>query len=423
MLAHLLRTVGIDAIVIDNRTREQIAHTHRAGILEHGSVALLTESGARTRVLTEGHRHDGIDVRVDGESHRIDFRATVGESVWLYPQNEVFADLAATADADGTEVHYGVADTVPGGFETDRPAVAFTDAHGVRRRIACDWLVGADGSRSACRRAVGEGALTRYFHEYPFAWFGILVQAPPSAPELIYARSQRGFALISQRSADVQRMYFQCDPGEDPAAWSDDRIWAELTARIAGPDGLALQTGPIFEKTVLPFRSTVTHPMRHGRLLLAGDAAHTVPPTGAKGLNLAFADVAVLFAALRAELVDGRRAGLDAYSATALERVWRAQSFSSWLTSMLHRSESASPFEEMRALGELRGVLASPYGRQYLAEAYTGWPRARARRPAGPARPVGAPVADPSPQQRPPHHQHSPSEGGSDDTAVSGAAV
>lgn len=386
MLSHLLHSVGIEHLVIDNRTREDITRTHRAGILEHGSVSMLTDSGVPTRVLTEGHRHDGIDVRIDGESHRIDFQDAVGEAVWLYPQNEVFADLAAAADANGTPVIYGVSDTQPNPHG-EPPSVTFTDPSGDTQTVTCDWLVGADGSRSPSRQSIPDAARTRFFHEYPFAWFGILTQAPPSAPELIYARSQRGFALISQRSATVQRMYFQCSPQEDPQAWSDDRIFSELQARVDGPNGLTLKTGKIFECTVLPFRSMVSEPMRHRRLLLAGDAAHTVPPTGAKGLNLAFADVALLFPALRDAILHGDERGVDAYSDTALTRVWRAQNFSYWMTSMLHTDETASPFESRRRLGEIRGVLASRYGRQFLAEAYTGWPHA-----AGVVPPTGTPA-------------------------------
>ena len=374
MLAHLLHTAGIDSVVVDNRDRDTIAHTHRAGILEQGSVELLTQTGAVSRAHTEGHQHEGTVFRVDGVDHRIDFQGLVGASVWLYPQNEVFVDLAKTRDEDGGAVFYGVSDTQPGGFDTDRPTIDFTDADGTARRIVCDWIVGADGSRSVCRTTVPETARQRYAHQYPFAWFGILCEAPPSAPELIYARSERGFALVSQRSDTVQRMYFQCSPDEDPDDWSEDRIWAELQARVDGPDGYTLTTGTIFDKTVLPFRSYVTEPMRHGRLLLAGDAAHTVPPTGAKGLNLALQDVRVLFEALRDAVARGDESGVDAYSDRALARVWKAQNFSSWMTSLLHLDPQASDFEFRRRQGELRGLMESAHGRAYLAEAYTGWP-------------------------------------------------
>ena len=374
-LAHLLHTVGIDSIVLDDRDRETIAATHRAGILEQGSVELLADTGAVTRVHAQGHEHSGTVFRVDGVDHRIDFQGLVGASVWLYPQNEVFVDLARTRDAAGGTVFYGVSGTSPAGFDTERPHVDFTDADGSPRRIVCDWLVGADGSRSVCRSAMPEADRRRFSHQYPFAWFGILCEAPPSAPELIYSRSDRGFALISQRSDTVQRMYFQCSPDEDPAAWSDDRIWSELQARVDGPDGYRLTTGPIFERTVLPFRSFVSEPMRSGRLLLAGDAAHTVPPTGAKGLNLALQDVRVLFEALRDAVLAGDESGIDGYSDRALKRVWKAQNFSYWVTSLMHRDPDASDFEVRRRAGELRGLLESDHGRAYLAEAYTGWPQ------------------------------------------------
>ncbi|WP_326600829.1 4-hydroxybenzoate 3-monooxygenase [Rhodococcus sp. PD04] len=374
MLSHLLAKAGIDNIVVEKRDHETIRTTHRAGILEHGSVSLLTESGVDTRVLNEGHRHDGIDLRFGGESHRIDFRDLVGESVWLYPQNEVFVDLAATRKRDGGDVRYSVCDTEVLDVTTDAPKIRFTESDGTPVEIRCRILVGADGSQSICRKAIPGDVRTDHFIEYPFAWFGILTEAPPSAPELIYARSDHGFALISQRNESVQRMYFQCDPSEDASTWSEDRIWDELQKRVDGPDGFELERGPIFEQMVLPFRSYVCEPMRHGNLFLAGDAGHTVPPTGAKGLNLALADVRVLFRALDSFFSTGSSDLLDAYSDTALQRVWKAQNFSYWMTSMLHTREDATSFENKRALGELAAVVGSRYGQQYLAEAYTGWP-------------------------------------------------
>ncbi|QOV98774.1 4-hydroxybenzoate 3-monooxygenase [Rhodococcus pyridinivorans] len=374
MLSHLLAKAGIDNIVVEKRDHETIRTTHRAGILEHGSVSLLTESGVDTRVLNEGHRHDGIDLRFGGESHRIDFRDLVGESVWLYPQNEVFVDLAASRERDGGDVRYSVCDTEVLDITTDTPKIRFAESDGRPVEIRCRILVGADGSQSICRKAIPGDVRTDHFIEYPFAWFGILTEAPPSAPELIYARSDYGFALISQRNESVQRMYFQCDPSEDASTWSEDRIWDELQRRVDGPDGFELQRGPIFEQMVLPFRSYVCEPMRHGNLFLAGDAGHTVPPTGAKGLNLALADVRVLFRALDSFFSTGSSDLLDAYSDTALQRVWKAQNFSYWMTSMLHTREDATPFENKRALGELAAVVGSRYGQQYLAEAYTGRP-------------------------------------------------
>ena len=242
------------------------------------------------------------------------------------------------------------------------------------KQIDAEILVGADGSQGICKRAIPAEHRTDNFVEYPFAWFGILCEAPPSADELIYCNSEHGFALISQRDADIQRMYFQCPPDEDVAAWSQEQIWAELQRRIDGPDGLQLQQGHIFDKTVLRFRSYVCEPMRYGNLFLAGDAGHTVPPTGAKGLNLAFADVRVLFEAIDSWASSGSTDLLDGYSDLALQRVWKAQNFSYWMTSMLHRRPDGTPFDTKRQLGELDAVVNSRYGSAYLAEAYTGWP-------------------------------------------------
>ena len=292
MLSHLLHRAGVECVVVDDRTVEEIRTTHRAGILERDSVRLLAETGVyesgQERVITHGDRHGGIYLRFGGESHHVDFEELVGASVWLYPQTDVFVDLHAARTRDGGDLRYGITGTGVHDLDTDRPRVTYADADGRAHEVTADLVVGADGSRSICRDHV-EGR-SRYFREYPFAWFGILCEAPRSAPELIYTRSDRGFALISQRTDTVQRMYFQCDPAEDASSWSDDRIWSELQARLAGPDGFELNDGPVIERTVLPFRSFVQAPMRSGRLLLAGDAAHTVPPTGAKGLNLALAE-------------------------------------------------------------------------------------------------------------------------------------
>jgi len=371
MLSHLLHVAGIDSVVVDNRTVDEIEHTHRAGILEHDSVRLLTESGVSDRVLADGHEHQGISLRFAGRSHRIDFQDLVGASVWLYPQTAVFADLHRARTRDGGDLRFGIRETEVHDW-LDRPRVTVVDEHGDTMTVRADLVVGADGSRSVCRGLV-TGA-ERLFGEYPFAWFGVLVEAPPSAPELIYARSERGFALISQRTDAIQRMYFQCDPEEDVDAWSDDRIWEELQGRLAGSDGLRLLEGPVVERTVLPFRSFVQTPMRQGRLLLAGDAAHTVPPTGAKGLNLALADVRVLAEVIERAFARGNLDLLDEYTERALARVWRAQHFSSWMTGMLHRVEGAAAFDARRQLAELELLTSSRAGSTYLAEGYTGWP-------------------------------------------------
>ena len=381
MLSHLLHRAGIESVVVDNRTVEQIRTTHRAGILERDSVRLLAETGVyesgHERVITDGDRHGGIYLRFGGESHHIDFEELVGASVWLYPQTDVFVDLHAARTREGGDVRYGISDTAVHDLDTDLPRVTYADADGQAHEVTAELVVGADGSRSICRDLVD--GRSRYFREYPFAWFGILCEAPRSSPELIYARSDRGFALVSQRTDTVQRMYFQCDPTEDASAWSDDRIWSELQARLAGPDGFELHEGPVIERTVLPFRSFVQTPMRSGRLLLAGDAAHTVPPTGAKGLNLALADTRVLAEVVERALGKGDLDALDDYTDRALARVWKAQHFSYWMTTMLHRApgqQEHRDFDELRQLGELTSLVSSEAGATYLAEGYTGWPTA-----------------------------------------------
>lgn len=373
MLSHLLQLSGIASMVIETRTREEIERTHRAGILEWDSVRLLVDSGVSDRVLRDGHEHAGIDLRFAGVSHRIDFRGLVGASTWLYPQTDVFIDLARARDRDGGDVRYAVTDTAVLDVTSDRPRMLFTDSEGVEHEVGCVAVVGADGSRSEMRRLV-QGRVD-YARRYPFAWFGVLCEARRSAGELVYARSERGFALISQRTDTIQRMYFQCSPEESVDDWSEDRIWAELQARVTGEDGFTLQQGRIFEKTVLPFRSYVCEPMRHGNLFLAGDAAHTVPPTGAKGLNLALADVRVLADILERFVLKNDRAALNEYTGRALGRVWKAQHFSYWMTTLLHALPEASDFDERRQLGELEALVSSEAGTRYLAEAYTGWPR------------------------------------------------
>ncbi|MFD6161424.1 4-hydroxybenzoate 3-monooxygenase [Nocardia sp. NPDC060256] len=371
LLSHLLHRAGIHSVVIDHRGYEQIAGTIRAGILEAGSVRLLVDSGVSERVLTDGQRHDGVVLRYDGENHRIDFQELVGESVWLYPQTEVFMDLSVRRTVDGGDVRYNITDTVVD-ISGRRPTMTFAEADGNKVCVEADLLVGADGSRSICRHAFPDGTRAEWFREYPFAWFGFLTEAPPSHDELIYTRSDYGFALISQRTPTMQRMYFQCEPGEHTEAWDDDRIWTEMRRRVNG-NGFELQEGPISAKMVLPFRSFVTAPMRHDKLLLAGDAAHTVPPTGAKGLNLALADVAVLAEVIADFYRIGEADVLDRYTERALDRVWRAQHFSYWATTMLHALGDASPFDRQRQRGELAMVTGSRYGAAYFAEAYTGW--------------------------------------------------
>jgi p-hydroxybenzoate 3-monooxygenase len=371
LLSHLLHLDGIDSIVIDNRARADIEKTIRAGILENGTVDLLVETGASDRVLTEAHRHEGIELQFQGAGHRIDFQKLVGRAVYLYPQHEVLIDLLARRIADGGDIRFEheALEVLDG--ETDAPRVVGKDAAGQPFEIVADVVIGADGSRSVARTAVVGSQTGGYFREYPFAWFGILCEAPPSSDELIYANSDQGFALISQRSATVQRMYLQCDPEQDPNAWSDAQIWDSLQSRVTGR---TLHEGPIFQRDVLRFRSFVAHRLQKGRVFLVGDAAHTVPPTGAKGMNLAVHDVRILHEGLTALFADDDSTELDRYEERALHRIWRAQHFSWWMTSMLHSTPDASDFDRRRQIGELESVVSSEAAMTYLADAYTGWP-------------------------------------------------
>lgn len=373
MLSHLLARRGIDSVVIDIRTRHEIETTHRAGILEADTVRLLVDSGL-DRVLRDGDEHEGIELRFGGRNHRIHFRDLVVESVWLYPQTDVFIDLADARARAGGDVRFGVSDVEVSDVDSDTPLVTFTDSDGTPVRLSPRLVVGADGSRSRCRGLVPAATRRVYGAEYPFAWFGILAECPRAADELVYCQSDRGFALLSQRTPTIQRMYLQCDPGMAPEQWSEERVWEEFAARLAGDDGFELQTGPILERAVLGFRSFVQEPMHHGRLVLAGDAAHTVPPTGAKGLNLALADVRVLAECLETWLGSGDEGALVDYERRALRRVWRAQHFSWWMTQLLHTPGVDDPFSARRRLGELDGVVGTRAGRAYLAEGYTGWP-------------------------------------------------
>ncbi|MCY0942061.1 4-hydroxybenzoate 3-monooxygenase [Streptomyces antarcticus] len=378
MLAHLLGRAGVETIVVDTRTRQEIESTQRAGILEADAARDLVETGVSDRILREGREHEGTELRFGGRAHRLDFKELVGESVWLYPQTDVFIDLADARERDGGTVRFGVSDTEVLDITTDAPRVRYTAPDGSRHEIRAKYVVGADGSRSMCRDLVPEDQRVRYGREYPFAWFGIMAEAPMSAPELVYAHSEHGFALISQRTETVQRMYFQCSPDESLDAWPDERVWETLQARVAGEDGFQLKEGPILDKTVLRFRSFVQEPMRWGSLLLAGDAAHTVPPTGARGLNLALHDVKVLSDVLLRALGGAGEAALEEYQPRALQRVWRAQNFSYWMTQLLHSPPGGTPFDLRRQLGELDNVVGTRAGRSYLAEQYTGWP-ARSR--------------------------------------------
>lgn len=375
LLSHLLGRQGIEHVVIEARTREEIEHTHRAGILEQGSADLLLD-GVSDRILRDGYRHDGIDVRIEGEPYPIDFAGLVGAATYLYPQTDVFIDLADAAERTGADVRFGVGPARMSEL-TGRPLIGYGPVGGPDEvQLECELLIGADGSRSTCRHAIPEAQRRDHFREYPFAWFGIMAETPPSHHELIYARSTAGFALVSQRTTGLQRLYFQCPVGTSVDDWGDAEIWQTFRDRL-NHNRFRINEGPITEKVVLPFRSYVCEPMRWGNLLLAGDAAHTVPPTGAKGLNLALQDVRVLGEVLGEWAASGDQAVLDSYSTRCLDRVWKAQHFSYWMTSMLHNNPEASDFDRARTLGELRMLLQSEHGRAWLAEAYTGWPSDR----------------------------------------------
>jgi p-hydroxybenzoate 3-monooxygenase len=364
LLAHLLARGGVDAIVVETRSQEYVASRIRAGILENSSVDLLTSVGLGDRLRAEGHEHRGIYLNWPGERHHLDFVDLAGRSVWVYGQTEVQKDLVAAGTAS---VVYEVGDVALHDV-SDRPFVTFTDRDGKPQRIDADVIAGCDGSFGPSRNAAPSQSYERV---YPYSWLGILADVAPSTDELIYSWHPHGFALHSMRSPTVSRLYLQVPNGTDPQEWPDDRIWEELATRLGhGQDGWKLTPGPITDKSVLPMRSYVQTPMRHGRLFLAGDAAHIVPPTGAKGLNLAIADVALLSRALVALLKQGKPELADSYSDDALRRVWRCTHFSWWMTTMLHAS--GDPFDAQLQLSQLRWVTSSEAGATGLAENYAG---------------------------------------------------
>jgi p-hydroxybenzoate 3-monooxygenase len=372
LLSLLLQRRGIDSIIIEARGREAIEATIRAGILEQSTVDLMQDLGVADRLRREGVVHEGVILRFGGNNHRIDFKKLTGGRVaTLYPQHEVLKDLIAARIERGGQILF---ETTVTAVESTASVIRFVDLKGETRELRCDVVVGADGSHGASRTAIPAAARKDYLRVYPFGWFGILCEAPRSSEELIYARHERGFALISSRTPHVQRMYLQCDPSDSVDNWSEERIWSELQTRISGKDGFQLKEGRVFQKNIVPMRSYVCEPMQHGRLYLAGDAAHSVPPTGAKGLNLAASDVWHLDRALGAFFAKGSTALLDAYSATALRRVWQAQHFSWWMTSMLHRFPGTSEFDERRQLAELEFVTGSDHSATALAETYVGKP-------------------------------------------------
>jgi p-hydroxybenzoate 3-monooxygenase len=374
LLSHLLHLSGIESVVLEVRTREYVQQRVRAGVLEQGTVDLLTRAGVGDRLHREGIVHHGIELQFDGERHRIPMTDLTGRSIWIYGQQKVVEDLTEARLAAGGEIHYEVGDVTVHDLTSSAPYVRFR-ADGGERELRADVVAGCDGFHGVCRPSVPAGDLSTYEREYPFGWLGILAAAPPSNDELVYASHERGFALLSMRSPEVSRLYLQVDADEDIADWPDERIWAELHRRL-GYQGWTLREGPILEKGITPMRGFVAEPMRYGRLFLAGDAAHIVPPTGAKGLNLAVADVRVLADALVAWFAKGDEDGLAAYSDTCLRRVWRAQHFSWWMTSMLHTFAGADRYERRLQRSQLRYLTTSTAAATALAENYVGVERA-----------------------------------------------
>jgi p-hydroxybenzoate 3-monooxygenase len=375
LLSHLLAGHGIESIVIEDRSRDYVENRVRAGVLEQGAADILDEAGLGERMHTEGQFHDGIEIRFNRRGHRIDFPSlTGGKRITVYGQQEVVKDIIAARLAAGGAIHFEVSDVAVEDFDGDTPRIVFKKG-GEPSEIHCDFIAGCDGFHGICRPSVPDGVLTFFDREYPFAWLGILSESPQASHELIYTHTDDGFALLSTRSPTLQRYYLQVAPDEDIANWSDDRIWQELQARTATADGsFRIPEGPIQQKGITPMRSFVTEPMQCGRLFLAGDSAHIVPPTGAKGMNLAVADIRNLTAALLAFYRSGDKRLLDGYSALCLRRVWKAQRFSWWMTTMLHLNPADSPFDRRRQTAELDYVTGSKAAMTALAENYVGLP-------------------------------------------------
>jgi p-hydroxybenzoate 3-monooxygenase len=369
LLAHLLKRAGIEALVLDSRTRDEIESTIRAGVLEQWTVDLLISLGLGERLQKEAHFHDGITLRFDKSSHHLNFpELTGGKHVTVYAQHEVLKDLIAALPAD--MIKFGVKDVALRGIETDHPVISTAEDE-----IQCDFIAGCDGFHGPSRKAIPAAALKTYETIYPFGWLGILTEAPPSHHELIYARHDKGFALLSTRSPTVQRLYIQCDPKDDLKQWSDDRIWSELQTRLeTGESDWSLTEGPIFQKNIVSMRSFVCETMRHGRLFLAGDAAHIVPPTGAKGLNLAASDVVVLAKAMTAWYRDRKTTLLDQYAPTCLARIWKGERFSWYMTTLLHRNDREEDFVQRIHMADLDYLVGSRAAQQALAENYVGLP-------------------------------------------------
>ncbi len=370
LLAHLLHRAGVDSVVLERQSRPYIEGRIRAGLLEQGSVDTLTEAGLADRLHREGLAHDGMELRHAGRNTRIDLRGLTGKRVTIYGQQESVKDMVAARLATGRPLLFEAADVALHDIATAGPRITFTHG-GEAQELHCDVIAGCDGFHGPSRAAMPAEVLRVYERVYPFAWLGILADARPVSHELIYARHEDGFALATMRSESVSRLYLQCAPDEDIANWSDARIWEGLHRRLGG-----VNEGPITQKGVTAMRSFVAEPMRHGRLFLAGDAAHIVPPTGAKGMNLAVADVRVLAPALIAFFASGEERLMDAYSATALARIWKVQRFSWWMTAMLHNANLGDPFEDRVQAAELEHVMGSQVAQRFLAEQYVGLPYA-----------------------------------------------
>ena len=379
LLSHLLHLQGIESVLVEARSRQYVEERVRAGVLEQGTADLLCEAGVGERLKREGLFHYGVELRFGGRGHRIDFKDLAGgRAIVVYPQNKVVADLFDARLAAGGRIFFEAEDVSVHDFggttAQTHPKILFR-VGGESHEVVCDFIAGCDGFHGVCRPSIPAGALTVFDRIYPFGWLGILAEAPPSSEELIYAYHERGFALHSMRSPTISRLYIQCAPDEDIKKWPDDRIWQELHLRLATADGKwKLTEGPVLQKGVTGMRSFVVEPMQHGKLFLAGDAAHIVPPTGAKGLNLAASDVLVLSRALKEFYASGRKDLIENYSATCLRRIWKAQRFSWWMTSMLHLFDTDNAFDRRRQLAELDYVTSSRAGSQTLAENYVGLP-------------------------------------------------
>ncbi len=374
LLAHLLHLRGIDSVVLESRSEEYVVDRVRAGVLEQGTVDLMAETGLGERLRREGLIHHGINISFAGARHRIDMHAlTGGRAITVYGQNEVQKDLNKARRETGRPLLHEVENLTLHDLDSRAPRIRYRH-EGMDRELTCDFIAGCDGFHGVSRPSIPEGSRTAFERLYPFGWLGILAEAPPASEELVYTWTERGFALFSMRSPSITRLYLQCAPDEDIAEWSDDRIWNELNLRLTTRDGWKPNMGPILQKGVTGMRSFVVEPMRYGRLFLAGDAAHIVPPTGAKGLNLAAADVFVLSGALAEFYRSGRQDLLDAYSDTCLRRVWRAQRFSWWMTSMLHLFGGDNAFDRRRQFAELDYLTGSRAAMTSLAENYVGFP-------------------------------------------------